>query len=208
MKVRLCKGSRVSRILQQLMPHEHRGPQRSAGIASRRLHPNVVERTFAKDSTVPNAVQRDSASHHEVLLARLLLNMSSGQQHDLFGNGLHRSSQIHFTLCDFCLGLAWWSAKQLVELRPSHREALAVVEVAHVHTERAVRFQVKQVIQNQLLKPRLAVRCEPHDFVLAAVHAKAGVVRECRVQQSDRMRKADLVCQFDLVSATNADARR
>ncbi len=45
------------------MPHQHGGAQGTAGIARRRLHPNVFERSFAQQPAVGHAVQRDSTRH-------------------------------------------------------------------------------------------------------------------------------------------------
>ena len=49
-------------------------------------------------------------------------------------------------------GSARRAPEQLVELRPGHREALAVVEVAHVHAERAIVFQIEEMLENLVVK--------------------------------------------------------
>ena len=69
------------------------------------------------------------------------------------------------------------AAEEPVELPRGHRQPLAVVEVAHVHAERAVFLQVDQVLEDQVLVDRLAVGGQAHHLVFAAVDAEAGSSR-------------------------------
>src|SRR3989442_467509 len=57
------------------MPDCQSNAYRSAGVAGRRLNPNIVEQSFAYDAAVCDAVQRDAASHAEPLHVRFLVNM-------------------------------------------------------------------------------------------------------------------------------------
>jgi len=50
-----------SLVVEELIPHEQRGAQRAAGIARRRLDPDVLEGRFPQDSTVRDAVERHAA---------------------------------------------------------------------------------------------------------------------------------------------------
>ena len=81
-----------------------------------------------------------------------------------------------------------------------------VREVRQIHAERAVRLQVQEFVQDELPIDRLAVRSQPHELVLAAVHPEAGEVRERGVEQAERVRKAQLLPHAQLVAAANRDA--
>ena len=63
-----------------------------------------------------------------------------------------------------------------MKLPRRHGQPLRVVEVRHVHPERAVLLHVDQVVENHVAVFRLAVRSEPHDLVLPLIDLEAGVV--------------------------------
>ena len=54
----------------------------------------------------------------------------------------------------------------------------------HVQLEGAIVFQVDQMVEDQVDVLRLAIGRQPHQFVLSAVDAKPGEVRERRIQQT------------------------
>lgn len=53
----------VSRFAFESMPCRERRSERAAGISGRRLNPDTVERTFAQNAPVTDAVERDAACH-------------------------------------------------------------------------------------------------------------------------------------------------
>ena len=122
--------------------------------------------------------------------ARRAVHVAAAAQHDLVGHRLDRRGEIHLALGERGVRIARRAAEQRVELRRGHGEALAVVEVPHVHAERSVVAQVDQVLEDAIEEARLAVRREPHHLVLGAVHLEAGVVRERGVEQAERMRES------------------
>ena len=56
-----------SGVVQELMPDEQGRPQRTAGIAGRRLDPDVVEVALAEQPAVGHAVERHPAGQDQVL---------------------------------------------------------------------------------------------------------------------------------------------
>src|SRR6185295_14822857 len=55
---------------------------------------------------------------------------------------------------------------------------------------------------------RLAVGGEAHDLVLARIHSKAGEIREGRIEKTERVWKAHLAQQLELIAAPDTDRRR
>ena len=70
----------LARLLQQLMPDEQRRAQRTAGVAGRRLNPDVVERPFAQQPAVGHAVERHATGQHEVLQLRFAMHVPADPQ--------------------------------------------------------------------------------------------------------------------------------
>ena len=85
------------------MPPPERGAEGTAVIARRRLHPHVLERAFAQQSPVGDAVQRHAAGHRDVLGAGLLLEAAGHVEPDLFGPLLKRSRDVLVPLLDLRL---------------------------------------------------------------------------------------------------------
>ena len=106
------------------------------------------------------------------------------------------------------VGTARRAAEQIVEARGRHGQALAIVEVGHVHPHRSVRLQIDELAQNRLGEARLAVRREPHQLVFAAVDREPAVVGERGIQQPQRVRKVQLLGQRDAIAAAHPEARR
>ena len=100
------------------------------------------------------------------------------------------------------------TSEQIVEAGGRHGEALAVIEVGHVHPHRSVRFQIDDVAQDRLGESGLAVRREPHQLVLAAVDGETAVVRERRIQQAERVGKAHFLGQRNAVVPPHPEAGR
>ena len=103
-------------------------------------------------------------------------------------------------------GLRGGPPKSRWNFADGHRQPLAVVEVRHVHAERAVVLQVDQVLEDQVGVLRLAVGGQAHELVFAGVDLEAGVVGEGRVEQAERVREPELVRQLDPVAPADAEA--
>ena len=154
-------------------------------------------------SSVCDAVQCDASGEHEVPLARAPEELPGHPEHDLLGHRLNTGRKIHVALGQVGLRGPWRPAEQLVELRPGHREALAVVEVVEVEPEAPIGLHVDQVLVDGFLVHRAPVRSEPHEFVFTAVDLEPAVVGERRVQKAERMRKREVVRQPDVVAASH-----
>ncbi len=77
--------------------------------------------------------------------------------------------------------------EQLVKATRGHRQALTVVEVAHVHAQRTIFFQIDQNGRESSRDRAAGRRGQAHHFVFTAVDAKAQVVCERRIKQAQRM---------------------
>ena len=95
--------------------------------------------------------------------------------------------------------------EQSVELHRGHHGAVCVREVRHVHAEGAVVLQVDQVLHDGVAEAGLAVGRQAHQLVLAAVHLEAREIGEGRVEQPQRVRKAQLLQHADLIAAPVRD---
>ena len=128
------------------MPDEQGRPQRAAGIARRRLNPDVVEWPLAEQPAVGHAVERHAACQDQVLHAGLAVDVPADPQHDLLGHRLDAGRQVHVPLLQRRLGSARRTAEQPVKPAVGHRQPLAVVEIIHVQPEAAVGLEVDQVL--------------------------------------------------------------
>ncbi len=70
-----------------------------------------------------------------------------------------------------------------------HRQPLAVVEVRHVHAERAVLLQVDQLVAGSARRTSARRRGQAHQLVLAGVDPEAAEVGEGRIEQPQRCGK-------------------
>ena len=82
------------------MPDEQGRAERPAGVAGRRLDPDVVERPLAQQPAVGHAVERDAAGQDEVLHAGSRVNVAADPQHDLLGHRLDAGGQVHVPLLE------------------------------------------------------------------------------------------------------------
>ncbi len=87
-----------SRVVQDFVVDEKRDADGASGIPGRRLNPDLLERTFAEQTAVPDAVERDSTRQAQIFRARFLVHVASHSQHDLFGDLLNGCGQVHFSL--------------------------------------------------------------------------------------------------------------
>src|SRR5687767_1405812 len=107
------------------MPYEQRGAQGAAGVAGRRLHPDVFERTLAKEAAIGHAVECDSSGHDEIAAAGRLMRGPRHPEDALLGDALDAGGQIHMPLLECGLRLPRRTTEQLVEVPARHCQALA-----------------------------------------------------------------------------------
>ena len=136
------------------------------------------------------------------------MHLARHREHDVLGHRLDARREIHVPLLDGGLRASGRAAEQLVERRARHRQALAVVEVPHVHPEAAVGPEIDQMLRDEVAIDRPAVRREAHQLVFAAVHLEAAVVRERGVQETERVGELELAREGDPVAAAHAHRRR
>ena len=105
------------------MPDQLRHAERAAGVARRRLNPDVLERPVAQNLAVADAVERHAAGHDEVLRLRQRMQVPRALEHHLLAHDLHRRRQIHLALRDRRLRIARRPAEEPVELLARHRHA-------------------------------------------------------------------------------------
>src|SRR6185503_4229535 len=104
-----------TRLAEIAMPERERYAERAAGVSRRGLDPEIVERPFAQDAPVGDAVERHAAGEAELGEAGLLPRVLGHLQHDLFGDLLDRAREIHLALGEEALRFARRSAEELVE---------------------------------------------------------------------------------------------
>ena len=108
---------RSPRVVQQLVPDEERDTERPAGVAGRRLNPQILERSLAEDAAVADTVERDAAGEAQVLHPRLLVYVAGTPEHDLLSHFLDGRGDIHIAMRDPRVGFAWRCAEKPMELR-------------------------------------------------------------------------------------------
>ncbi len=183
------------------MPDEQSHAQGSACVAGGRLDPQVGVRTLAQDAAVGHAVQRHAASQAQPRQTGLFVDMTGHAEQNLLGHGLDRRRQIHLALGQRRLRPPRRAAEQPLELPRRHGQPLAVIEVGHVHAERAVRLQIDQLVPDQVGVLGLAVGGQSHQLVFARIDAKATEIREGRIEQTGRVREVQFVGECNPVAA-------
>ena len=173
---------RLAGVFQQIEVSEQRRPERPPRIASRRRNPDVVKYPLAQQHAVGDAIQSHAAGEAKIFCAGDLFRMARHPQHDFLGDFLDRSGQVHFALCDHGFRMARRPAEQVIEVRAGHRQALAIVEIPHVHRQGTVWLQVNKLFENNIHILRLAIGSEAHELVFAGIDAEAAEVSECAVE--------------------------
>ena len=174
--------------------------ERAAGIARRRLHPHMVELAVAQDLAVGDAIERHTAGEAQISHAGFGRQCTRQPQNDLFGDTLDRGGEVHVHAFDPLIVSARRHPEQCGKPLVGHAQPGAVVEILLIQAKAAVVLQIDQMIEDRLREARLAVGGEPHDLVLARIDAKAGEIGKGRVQETERMRKVDLLQNRDLVA--------
>ena len=147
--IRSWPPSALRSLAEELVPDRERRADRAAGIARRRLHPDVLEGAVAQDLAVGHAVERDAAGETEIVEAVLARERARQPQHDLLGHLLDRGRDVHVERREQILcRVAHRRAEQLGEFPVGHGEAGAIVEIVEVEPERSVLLEIDQVIEN------------------------------------------------------------
>src|SRR5688500_6334269 len=193
-----------ARLLQMAVPNQLCHTQRTARITGGRLDPQLLERSFAENPTVADAVERHATRETQVLHSGFAMDRACHAQHDLFADHLHGPRKVHLLLRQLRLRLSRRTAEELVEGFTGHREAGEIVEVLLVERERAILAQIHQLAIDEVHVLWRTIRGEAHHLVLARIHLEAGVIRERRVQKSERIGPAELLEELQLVAASNA----
>ena len=126
-----------------------RRAERAAGVAGRRLDPDLVEAAVAQDLAVGDAIERDAAGEAEIRLrrSRARASASAAARPPRSPPGSRRPGPCGAGSA-VPRGVARRPAEQLVELLVGHGQAGAIVEIAQVEPERAVALEVDQIVED------------------------------------------------------------
>src|SRR3990170_4760452 len=102
-----------------------RRAQCAAGIACRRLHPNFIEDTISVYFAGSDAIKRNAACHAQGFHSSLLAYVAGYLDHDLFGDLLKRTGNVHFVLRESFFGIPWRASKKTMKMLVRHGETLA-----------------------------------------------------------------------------------
>ena len=181
---------------------------RAAGISCRRLNPDVADGAVAQHFAVGDAIERDPAGEAQLFHAGFGGERPRKPQHHFFRHCLDRGGKVHLALGQPDVRLARRAAEQRVEARIGHGQPGAIIEIVEVEPERAVGFEIDEMVENFLRVFRLAIGREPHDLVLAGIDLEAGVIGEGRIEQAERMREMDLLGDGEIAAAPDAGRTR
>lgn len=195
-----------SRLTEQLMPDEQGSAQCCAGITRGRLHPDASKGTILLQSGIGDTVQSDAPGHNKIFELRLLMHVTRHVEEQFFSDHLDTGSQIHVALQEWRFRGAGWDAEQTCESPIRHSETVAVLEVFLSQAKAAVTASVQQVLADDVCMDRLAVGCQSHDFVFAAVDFEAEMSGEGGIEQSEGMREPQFSEKFDAIALSPAPA--
>ena len=184
------QGGRA-RLPQMAVPGRQRRAQGTARVARGGLDPELLEMPVAQYLAVGDAIQRDAASQAQIGLASVGRQGAGQAQHGFLQHRLDRRGQIHVVLGQQLVGLARWATEQRVKPGAGHFQTGAIVKILLVQAKAAIGFEVDQMVKYGLGKPRLTIRRQAHQLVLARVDLEAGVVGKGRIQQAQRVRKVN-----------------
>ena len=150
-----------------LVACDERRAEGAPGVSCRGLNPDLVERPFAEQPPVGDAVERHAARQTQSPLARLGVDVPRHPKDDLLRHHLDAPGQIHLALRQLALELAVRASEQIRKPAVRHPHAGRIAEVALVESEGAVGLQVDEVIEDRVHVARLAVGREAHQLVFA-----------------------------------------
>ena len=182
---RVRRGIDSAGLLQVAMPDQLSDAEGATGVAGSRLNPDALERAFAQQPAVGDAVEGDSPRETEVFRPGRAVRRAGHAEHDLFADDLYRAGEVHLPLCELRFRDARRTVEQLGERPVRHRETGEVVEELLVEGERAVLPQGDDLPIDRIDVLGLAVGRETHHLVLARIDLEAGEVGERRIQQTE-----------------------
>ena len=148
------------------------------GIAGRRLDEYLLERRLPYDPPVRYAVQAHSTRQAYTREAGLFMEIIHHAKDYLLADLLYRRGHIFVKTLQLRFGLSWRPSEEGIEIPVRHLQAVVVGEILHVQPEAPVLFDPDQLLHYRLVEPRLAVRGEPHDLVLPAIHLESQIIRK------------------------------
>src|SRR5207253_8113535 len=129
---------RMADILELVIPDQECSSEGATRVPGGGLDPNVLEWPFPPYATIGHTIQSDTSRHDQVTAAVKAMGISRRAQHNLLGDGLNRCRKVHLLLGDHALRLTRRASKKHVELVRRHGQTLAIVEIRHVQSDRAV----------------------------------------------------------------------
>src|SRR5204862_5348429 len=78
----------AARLIEIPVPQRERDTDRPARVAGGRLNPDPIERPFAQDASVADAIERHAAGQAQIAEAGLAMRERGHLQHRLFGDVL------------------------------------------------------------------------------------------------------------------------
>ena len=158
------------------MPQGESNPQRSTGISSGGLNPDLFEWALAQQAPIADAIQRDATSEAQPRRTCVAVRGTCHAQHDVLDHLLHRPGEVHLSLCHRCVRGTPGTAEQPSETLARHCQPVHEFEVFKVEPDAAIIEHLDEMITNGVDVPRLAIRRETHDLVLALVDFESGEV--------------------------------
>ena len=189
-------------VPEHLVPEVQGSADCAAGIAAGRLNPDVVEGPVTEKSTVGNAVERDTTADAQPVEARLAVQFAGHGQDDLFEHDLSRCRDVGVSASQRLVRAAGRVAQQLLEPAVDRPPAIDVREVVLIQFDRTIRPDVDHLVENPLRERWFTERSEPHEFTLARVDPEPAIRGERRIQQPDRIGKAELAIDSESVAST------
>lgn len=180
------------------------GPQGAAGIACRRLNPDVVEDTFTQNLAVGDAIERHAAGQTQIASTGFPADAARQLQHDVFGHGLDRGGHVHVELGQRVLvGLTHGLPEQAGELVVGHGQAGTIIEVALVQVERAVFLHVNDIFEDGFGIFGLAIGRQSHDLVFAGIDLETGVIGDGGIKQAEGMGEMQFLVDFQGIARSH-----
>src|SRR5882724_11820718 len=105
------------------MPYSERRPERATRIARRRLNPDPVEKLFAKNHAVSDAIERHATREAKVPLSSNLPRVSGQAKHDFFGHRLDGAGDVHVARLNGAIGQTGRTAQKAMEPLVGHADA-------------------------------------------------------------------------------------
>src|SRR5690349_18176250 len=196
------------------MPDVDGRPDRSSGVVRSGLNVQFAKRRLLENLAISYTIESSAASQANFPKAGPAMDVVEQREVTLFEHRLDGGRDVGVTLVDCGAGFARGPEDVGEPLGvdrpgnrfatfPRHLDAAAVMsEVVEVEAN-LVAGNVDQ-LPHLRQEARLAVCSEAHHFVLVSVFWKTEVLRERRIEQAERMRKADRAESVEVVTAAHA----